>query len=409
MIGTGGFLVLAASFSALAPAALMIGCVGACAGTTYVTGFTVLQESVPDELRGRTFATLYTVVRLCLLISLTISPLWADFWDWVTQAILGSDQSVSIGPYSYALPGVRIALWGGGIITFVAGFFAWHSIRKAERLAAAAGEPTVPEEGPLEFVALGLIEPSPVAEPEHRSRGGRRHGRRHRHRRQRGRRGRARRRSRNMTQPITRGRFVVLEGGDGSGKSTQARLLAAWLRGQASAWSRRSSRARARSARCCASVLLHGPAPVTPVAEALLMAADRAQHVATEIEPALARGDWVVCDRYVPSSLVYQGVVRGLGVDVVEQLSAVATGGLAPDVVVLLDVSDAVADLRRNHESRADESDRLEREGSAFHASVRAAYRELAPERRWIVVDADGSVDTVAALVRDAVAPLLAG
>src|SRR4029077_7036996 len=151
-------------------------------------------------------------------------------------------------------------------------------------------------------------------------------------------------------------------------------------------------------------LLLHGTEAVTPVAEALLMAADRAQHVATEIEPALARGDWVVCDRYVPSSLVYQGVGRGLGVDIVEQLSAVATGGLAPDVVVLLDVSDAVADTRRNDESRADERDRLEREGSAFHASVRAAYRALAPERGWTLVDADAGVDTVAALVRDAVA-----
>ena len=90
VVGTGGFLVLAASFSALAPAALLIGGVGACAGTTYVTGFTVLQESVSDELRGRTFATLYTVVRLCLLISLTISPLWADFWDWVTEGLLGA-------------------------------------------------------------------------------------------------------------------------------------------------------------------------------------------------------------------------------------------------------------------------------------------------------------------------------
>jgi dTMP kinase len=166
VIGTGGFLVLAASFSALAPAALMIGCVGACAGTTYVTGFTVLQESVPDELRGRTFATLYTVVRLCLLISLTISPLWADFWDWVTQAVFGGDQSVSIGPYSYAVPGVRIALWGGGLITLVAGFFAWRSIRKAERIAAETGEPVVSEEGPLEFRPLGLVEPSPIAEPE---------------------------------------------------------------------------------------------------------------------------------------------------------------------------------------------------------------------------------------------------
>jgi dTMP kinase len=151
-------------------------------------------------------------------------------------------------------------------------------------------------------------------------------------------------------------------------------------------------------------LLLHGPETVTPVAEALLMAADRAQHVANEIAPALARGDWVVCDRYVPSSLVYQGVVRGIGVEVVEQLSVVATAGLAPDVVVFLDVSDAVADRRR-----AGESDRLEREGGEFHASVRAAYRDLAPARGWVVVDADGDVDLVAARVRDVVAPLLAG
>jgi dTMP kinase len=165
VIGTGGFLVLAASFSALAPAALMIGGVGACAGTTYVTGFTVLQESVSDELRGRTFATLYTVVRLCLLISLTISPLWADFWDWVTENLL-TDQAVSIGPYTYSFVGVRIALWGGGLITLVAGVIAWRSIRRAERHAEETGEPVVPERGPIEPIRpLGLVEPSPVAEP----------------------------------------------------------------------------------------------------------------------------------------------------------------------------------------------------------------------------------------------------
>jgi dTMP kinase len=145
----------------------MIVAVGACAGTTYVTGFTVLQESVADELRGRTFAALYTVVRLCLLISLTISPLWADFWDWVTTELFGSDQAIAIGPYTYALPGVRIALWGGGLIAFVAGFVAWRSIRRAEQHAAETGEPTVPEVGPIGPVRpLGLIEPSPVAEPE---------------------------------------------------------------------------------------------------------------------------------------------------------------------------------------------------------------------------------------------------
>jgi dTMP kinase len=208
---------------------------------------------------------------------------------------------------------------------------------------------------------------------------------------------------------VTRGRFVVLEGGDGSGKSTQAARLAEWLRGRGVTVVETFEPGAGAVGAVLRDVLLHNPEPVAPVAEALLMAADRAQHVATEIEPALARGDWVVCDRYVPSSLVYQGVVRGLGVDVVEQLSGVATAGLAPDVVLLLDVSDAVADARRTHEDRGGERDRMEREGSAFHASVRAAYRELAPAREWVVVDADGDVDTVAALVRDAVAPLLAG
>jgi dTMP kinase len=203
---------------------------------------------------------------------------------------------------------------------------------------------------------------------------------------------------------VTRGRFVVLEGGDGSGKSTQSARLAAWLRDRGCTVVETFEPGAGATGAVLRELLLHGPEPVTPVTEALLMAADRAQHVATEIEPALARGDWVVCDRYVPSSLVYQGVVRGLGVDVVAQLSAVATDGLEPDVVLLLDVSDAVADGRR-----AGQSDRLEREGGAFHASVRAAYRDLAPTRGWVVVDADVDVDAVAARVRDAVAPMLAG
>ena len=136
VIGVGIFLVLAASFSALAPAALLIGAVGACAGGTYVTGFTVLQETTSDELRGRTFAALYTVIRLCLLVSLTISPLWSDFWDWITAAVLGPSQTIDIGPYSYALPGVRIALWGGGFIALAAGLIAWKSVRRVARMTA---------------------------------------------------------------------------------------------------------------------------------------------------------------------------------------------------------------------------------------------------------------------------------
>jgi dTMP kinase len=212
-----------------------------------------------------------------------------------------------------------------------------------------------------------------------------------------------------VTRTVTRGRFVVLEGGDGSGKSTQSALLASWLRDHRCTVVETFEPGAGATGAVLRELLLHGPEPVTPIAEALLMAADRAQHVASEIEPALARGDWVVCDRYVPSSLVYQGVVRGLGVDVVEELSAVATAGLAPDVVLVLDVSDAIADARRSHTSRVAEDDRLEREGGEFHASVRAAYRELASARGWVVIDADGDVDHVAECVRDAVAPLLAG
>ena len=168
--------MLAASFSTLALAAFLIGGVGACAGTTYVTGFTVLQESVSDELRGRTFATLYTVVRLCLLISLTVSPLFADFWDWVTRALL-DNQAITVGPYSYALPGVRIALWCGG--HHHAGRrglrVALDPARRDTRPQAEGGEAAAMveriEHGPeAPFVAPGLVEPTVPVEDEALSR-----------------------------------------------------------------------------------------------------------------------------------------------------------------------------------------------------------------------------------------------
>lgn len=135
VMGTGVFLVLGASFSSVFPCALAVALTGACAGTSYVTGFTVLQETVHDELRGRTFATLYTVIRLCLLLSLVLSPLWADLWDWVV-GLFGSGV-VTFGGTSYSFPGVRIALWAGGLITFAAGFWARRSVLRAQRLQAA--------------------------------------------------------------------------------------------------------------------------------------------------------------------------------------------------------------------------------------------------------------------------------
>lgn len=203
---------------------------------------------------------------------------------------------------------------------------------------------------------------------------------------------------------MTRGRFVVFEGGDGSGKSTQAARLAHWLRAQGVAVHETFEPGAGPTGAVIRELLLHGPESIEPTAEALLMSADRAQHVSTEIEPALARGEWVVCDRYVPSSLVYQGVVRELGVDLVAQLSAVATHGLEPDLVLVFDVTDDVAAARQGGEP-----DRLEREGAEFHAAVRRAYRELAPARGWVVVDGNGDLDDVGERVRAAVAPLLAG
>jgi dTMP kinase len=132
VMATGIALIAAATVSSTALAVPLVGLVGAFAGTSYVTGFTVLQENVRDELRGRTFATLYTVVRMCLLISLTISPLWSDFWDRVSDALF-TDQAIEIGGATYALPGVRFALWGGGLITFFAGFVSWRAVRRARR------------------------------------------------------------------------------------------------------------------------------------------------------------------------------------------------------------------------------------------------------------------------------------
>jgi dTMP kinase len=139
LIGTGIFLIIGATLSWIVVSAIAIGLVGACAGMSYVTGFTILQDSADDELRGRTFATLYTVIRLCLLLTLVVSPLWGEFWDWIVGLVTNA-HTISIGGADYALPGVRVALWCGGLMTFAAGWWARHSVIAAERRDRAAGE-----------------------------------------------------------------------------------------------------------------------------------------------------------------------------------------------------------------------------------------------------------------------------
>jgi dTMP kinase len=203
-----------------------------------------------------------------------------------------------------------------------------------------------------------------------------------------------------MTLP---GRFLVLEGGDATGKTTQAGLLATRLREQGREVLHTFEPGGTPLGGALRRLLLDGPGTVEPEAEALLMAADRAQHVHEVVRPALARGDWVVSDRFVPSSLAYQGVGRGLGVPAIELVNGIATGGLEPDLVVVLDLPPEVA-TQRFGAAR----DRLEEEDDAFRLAVHEAYRDLAGSRGWVLLDASGDVDDVAERIWGVVADRLA-
>ena len=190
-------------------------------------------------------------------------------------------------------------------------------------------------------------------------------------------------------------RLIAFEGGEACGKSTQAALLAARL----GAVLTREPGGTAVGERVRAVLLDTGIDHLDPRAEALLMAAARAQHVAEVVAPALAAGRDVVTDRFSHSSVAYQGYGRGLPLDEVRDLSAWATGDLWPDVVVLLDLPAAEAEARRGH------PDRFEAEGADFHRRVEAGFRALAAAdpARWRVVDGSGSVEEVAARVWEAV------
>ena len=203
------------------------------------------------------------------------------------------------------------------------------------------------------------------------------------------------------------GLFVTFEGGDGSGKTTQAGLLESWLTGQGRGVVRTREPGGTDLGLELREIVLHRRGHIAPRAEALLYAADRAQHVETLVRPALERGDVVVQDRYIDSSVAYQGAGRVLGGDEVRDLSRWAVEGLAPDLTVLLDLDEAAA------RSRLDASrttyDRLEAEAQDFHARVRAAFLAIAdaePER-FLVVDATLPVDEIAASVRSRVETLL--
>ncbi|MBP6996273.1 MAG: dTMP kinase [Phycicoccus sp.] len=194
------------------------------------------------------------------------------------------------------------------------------------------------------------------------------------------------------------GVFVAFEGGDGAGKSTQVRLLADWLTslGREVLVTRQPGGTPLGAQ--IRDLVLHGD-HVSPRAEALLFAADKAQHVDLVIRPALEAGGVVITDRYTDSSIAYQGAGRDLGADEVAQLQRWAVDSVVPDLTVIIDVS-----AQEGRRRRGEVHDRLESEGDAFHESVRAHFLALAAQapHRYLVLDGTLPADDLAAAVREA-------
>jgi dTMP kinase len=201
--------------------------------------------------------------------------------------------------------------------------------------------------------------------------------------------------------------FITFEGGDGTGKSTQVRLLTQWLTEQGRAVVTTREPGGTEVGTALREIVLHHRGEVDPRAEALLYAADRAQHIGTLVRPALERGDVVVQDRYIDSSVAYQGAGRVLDAAEIKRISLWATGDLIPDLTVLLDLPGDVARERLAQEHKT--FDRLENEHDDFHERVRAAFLALATAepQRFLVVDAAQEIDQIAHVIRDRVGALL--
>jgi dTMP kinase len=216
-----------------------------------------------------------------------------------------------------------------------------------------------------------------------------------------------------MALQVRRGRFITFEGPEGSGKSTQVRLLRERLEalGRAVVQTREpGGTALGKAVR----ELLFGAEQLhlVPETEALLLSADRAQHVAEVIRPALAAGQIVLSDRHVDSMIAYQGYGAGMDLARLAELAAIATGGLAPDLTVLIDLDPTVSLARRHASSSGGgEVNRFDRRALAFHERVREGFLTLAAREpdRFVVIDGLGPVEAVAEAIWSAIQPVLSG
>jgi dTMP kinase len=202
------------------------------------------------------------------------------------------------------------------------------------------------------------------------------------------------------------GLFLTIEGGDGSGKSTQSALLAEWLEAQGRTVLLTREPGGTDFGLEVRDLVLHWHGDISPRAEALLYAADRAHHIATKVRPALDRGEIVLQDRYLDSSVAYQGAGRVLEPVEIRNLSLWATEDLLPDLTILLDLDES---LGRDRLKERTKYDRLEAEEQDFHARVRAGYLALAAAEpdRFLVLDASDDLDSLASAIRERVSKLL--
>jgi len=211
------------------------------------------------------------------------------------------------------------------------------------------------------------------------------------------------------------GKFITFEGPEGSGKSTHIRMLAEYLRGRGVDVVLTREPGGTPTGEAIRGILQHDHAGEAPVgrAEVLLFLASRAQHVERLIRPALEAGRWVLCDRFSDSTLAYQGFGRGFDLAALRDADAFATGGLAPDLTVLLDVPPETSRerLRARLSQTLGAPDRIEREDDAFHERLRAGFLELAAGEpaRFVVVDTERAREAVARDIRRAVAKRLLG
>ena len=331
LLAAAGTLIVMAAMPNLSWAVIFTVWLGAFCGLAWVSGYTVLQENVVDEFRGRTFAALTTLSRMVLFISLALFPLLAQLFEWVSNAFGGGD--FFIGGQRIDVSGPRLALWTAGLLIVAA---ALNTRRLLTRYRLSRP------------VALSLV-------PK-------------------------------LKRPPATGAFIAFEGVEGAGKGTQIAMLERYLRdAHVPVLVTREPGGTATGERIRDLLLDPGTGSIDARAEAMLFAAARAQTVASVIRPALAEGKVVVCDRYVDSSLAYQGSGRGLGETDILSLNVWATQGLFPDLVILLHIEPELGLARSN-----DEPDRMEREGGSFLARVADAYLRIAEEHpeRFVVIDA---------------------